>query len=105
YWGRFDLKTGGYSLLAKADRKAKLSDIPEKAFPPEGKMPPIPDAKDQEALAEPPDLPPAEKLNGATAVVSSKDATPATPPAAPAPATPAAAPAPATPVVDAKDAP
>jgi hypothetical protein len=90
YWGRFDLKTGGYSLLAKADRKAKLSDIPEKAFPPEGKMPAIPDAKDQLVLAEPPDLPPAEKLSGATTTVRSKEATPD---------------APAAPAVDAKDAP
>ena len=28
YWGRFDLQTKGYSLLAEADRKGALKDIP-----------------------------------------------------------------------------
>src|SRR5690242_6471042 len=33
YWGRFDIKTKGYSLLAEKDRAGRLKDIPEKAFP------------------------------------------------------------------------
>lgn len=39
WWGRYDLETGGYSLLKEQDRKAELSDIPEHAFPKPGKMP------------------------------------------------------------------
>ncbi len=62
YWGRFDLKTKGYSLLAVADRKELLNDIPESKFPPEGALPAIPDAKDKVQINEPPDLPAAEKV-------------------------------------------
>jgi hypothetical protein len=46
YWGRYDLegKEGAqYSELAEADRKGKLADIPESAFPKAGPMPKNPD--------------------------------------------------------------
>lgn len=49
YWGRLDLngKDGKvYSILKEADRKEKLADIPEKAFPAPAEMPVIPDAAD-----------------------------------------------------------
>lgn len=58
YWGRFDLegKEGEqYSILKEEDRKAKLSEIPESAFPPPAAMPPIPDSEDGETVAVPPD--------------------------------------------------
>jgi hypothetical protein len=131
YWGRFDVQTKGYSLLAEKDRAGQLKDIPEKAFPPEGPLPNVPDANDKVQLQEPPDLP-----VGETAVLAAKTSkgeasdvpapavpaedalatTPAddkTPPAGPAadpkadkpagPAAPAGAAAPADgPVVDAK---
>jgi len=47
YWGRYDMQEKGYSLLAKKDRKEKLDDIPESAFPKPGKMPPIPESEDK----------------------------------------------------------
>jgi hypothetical protein len=74
YWGRFDVKTKGYSLLAEKDRAGRLKDIPEKAFPDEGPLPEIPDAKDKLTLAEPPDLPGGEKLDGAAATSDKTDA-------------------------------
>jgi hypothetical protein len=49
YWGRLDMKAAPdhqFSLLAEKDRKEKLKDIPEEAFPKPGKMPPIPESKD-----------------------------------------------------------
>lgn len=49
YWGRFDCegKPGQqYSLLKPEDRKAKLEDIPESAFPKPAAMPAIPEATD-----------------------------------------------------------
>ncbi len=49
YWGRFDCegKPGEqYSLLKPEDRKAKLEDIPESAFPKPGAMPEIPEGTD-----------------------------------------------------------
>lgn len=46
YWGRYDLEKKGYSLLAKEDRKGNLEEIDDSAFPEPGKMPPIPEAKD-----------------------------------------------------------
>jgi hypothetical protein len=67
YWGRFDVKTKGYSLLAEKDRAGQLKDIPEKAFPAEGPLPQVPDAKDKLTLAEPLDLP-----VGETPVVAAK---------------------------------
>lgn len=49
YWGRFDCegKPGAqYSLLKPEDRKEKLEDIPESAFPKPAEMPVIPEATD-----------------------------------------------------------
>jgi hypothetical protein len=60
YWGRCDMYATGenrYSLLAEADRKPVLKDIPESAFPELGLMPTIPDAKDGVRMEPPPDLP------------------------------------------------
>src|SRR5262249_43131505 len=62
YWGRFEFdangKAKGYSLLAEKDRKGKLSDIPESAFPKPAEMPAIPGTTDGEKMAQPPyDLP------------------------------------------------
>jgi hypothetical protein len=101
YWGRFDIQTKGYSLLAEKDRGGKLKDIPEKAFPPEGPLPAVPDSKDKVQLEEPTDLPTGEKLDTAVADKPADVAAPANKPEAPA-ATPAAAAkpdAPAAPVV------
>jgi hypothetical protein len=67
YWGRFDIQTKGYSVLAEKDRAGQLKDIPEKAFPAEGPLPSVPDATDKVQLAEPPDLP-----AGETTVVAAK---------------------------------
>jgi|SRR5580704_2147482 hypothetical protein len=53
YWGRFDVKGEPghqYSLLDPKDRKEKLKDIPEGAFPMAGKMPPIPESSDGTAM-------------------------------------------------------
>ena len=47
YWGRYDLKKKGYSMLEKKDRKKNLDDIPEDAFPKPGKMPEIPESEDK----------------------------------------------------------
>jgi hypothetical protein len=62
YWGRFEFgedgKPKGYSLLAEKDRKEKLADIPESAFPKPAAMPAIPGASDGEKMEPPPsDLP------------------------------------------------
>jgi hypothetical protein len=60
YWGRYDIqgKPGAeYSLLADKDRKHKLADIPESAFPTPGKMPVIPESTDGVTLDPPKDLP------------------------------------------------
>ena len=56
YWGRFDLEEKGYSMFAEKDRKEKLDDIPEKAFPKAGKMPAIPDTTDEDVAIEAPPL-------------------------------------------------
>ena len=61
WWGRFDLegKPGQqYSLLAKEDQRAKLTDIPESAFPAPGEMPLVPESKDSDARVELPPTPP-----------------------------------------------
>ncbi|XZE53026.1 hypothetical protein SH139x_004740 [Planctomycetaceae bacterium SH139] len=50
YWGRYDMKEKGYSMLKEEDRKEKLEDIPEKAFPEPGKMPVVPESKDGERI-------------------------------------------------------
>jgi hypothetical protein len=47
FWGRYDLDAKGYSLLEEKDRKEKLEDIDEKAFPKPGEMPFIPGSKDE----------------------------------------------------------
>ncbi len=58
YWGRYDLEAKGYSLLAEQDRKQKLEDIPEEAFPKPGEMPAIPESEDSVKIEMPPnDLP------------------------------------------------
>jgi hypothetical protein len=83
YWGRFDVQTKGYSLLAEKDRAGQLKDIPEKAFPQEAALPAVPETKDKVQLAEPPDLPAGEKVGNDTAAadpatdVTSPAATPA----------------------------
>jgi hypothetical protein len=73
YWGRFDVKSKGYSLLAEKDRAGLLKDIPESAFPAEGPLPQVPDAKDKLTLAEPPDLPAGEKVDSAPAAGDKTD--------------------------------
>jgi hypothetical protein len=53
YLGRLDVKGEAghqYSALAPKDRKEKLKEIPEDAFPKPGAMPPIPDSKDGEPM-------------------------------------------------------
>lgn len=103
YWGRFNVNTKGYSLLAEKDRKGALSDIPEKAFPKEGPLPLVPDAKDPLTLDQPPQLPAADKTDDVLTPAPGDDkpapapAVPATPAPA-APATPAPGAAPAVPV-------
>lgn len=54
YWGRYDRDAKGYSMLAEKDRKEKLEDIKEEAFPKPAKMPKIPGAADDEAMLPPP---------------------------------------------------
>jgi hypothetical protein len=58
YWGRCPTQLNGtaqYSLLAEADRKGDLEQIPESAFPAPGAMPKIPEAKDDATVDLPPD--------------------------------------------------
>ena len=58
YWGRCPVKTDGkplYSLLAEKDRKGKIDDIPEAAFPKPGALPPIPESDDGATIDLPPD--------------------------------------------------
>jgi hypothetical protein len=59
YWGRFDIKTKGYSLLAEEDRKGAIKDIPENAFPEPGELPGVHGDKDADKVQAPPtdDLP------------------------------------------------
>jgi hypothetical protein len=58
YWGRYDLEARGYALLREEERKEKLGDIPETAFPTPREMPPVPEATDNVKLVAPPrDLP------------------------------------------------
>jgi len=65
YWGRYEVddngKGKGYSLLAGKDRKQKLKDIPESAFPKPGEMPKVPESADGEKMLPPPATPPKEK--------------------------------------------
>ena len=66
YRGRYPTATcekGQYSMLAEEDRKARLEDIPEKAFPKRGAMPRVPEAEDNIKVDAPPDdLPTRENL-------------------------------------------
>jgi len=65
YWGRCPVNNNGkpqYSLLAEKDRKEKLADIPESAFPAPGALPPIPDSDDGATLDLPPNDLPKEDL-------------------------------------------
>ena len=67
YWGRCDVNTNGkgqYSLLAEADRKGTLDEIPESAFPAPGPMPRIPDSNPGENAGM--DLPPDDLPQGDT---------------------------------------
>jgi hypothetical protein len=68
YWGRFDLKTKGYALLAEADRKGALKDIPEEKFPEAGPLPTVHGEKLADKVEEPPvdDLPVGEDLGTKT---------------------------------------
>jgi hypothetical protein len=61
YWGRYDMEKKGYSLLAAADRKEKLEDIKDSAFPAPAAMPNVPEAEDKVAMEVPPDDAPKEK--------------------------------------------
>ena len=54
YWGRYDIEEKGYSMLAEADRKEKLEDIKDSAFPKPTKMPNMPDADDKVEMEVPP---------------------------------------------------
>jgi hypothetical protein len=63
YWGRYDLKAKGYSLLAEKDRKSELKDIPNEAFPEPDKMPLIPEVKGGKDLMATPPTPPKSKPN------------------------------------------
>jgi hypothetical protein len=54
YWGRYDLDAQGYSLLEEKDRKEKLADIPDSAFPKPGPMPADPDSTDGSTIPKPP---------------------------------------------------
>jgi hypothetical protein len=67
YWGRCPLKHGGqptYQLLAPADRKPTLAQIPESAFPPAGPLPPIPESNGSATLDLPPDDLPSDVFVG-----------------------------------------
>jgi hypothetical protein len=55
YWGRYDLKACGYSMLAEEDRKPTIGEIPECAFPKAGQIPP-PEAGIDESMLPPPEL-------------------------------------------------
>jgi hypothetical protein len=65
YWGRCPSKGTGkaaYSLLAEKDRRSKLDDIPEAAFPTPGEMPQLPESKDGTRMDLPPDDLPEEEV-------------------------------------------
>lgn len=60
YWGRLNVQTCSYSLLANKDKKEKLSDIPENAFPEEAELPPpepgMATAEEEERMLPPPEV-------------------------------------------------
>jgi hypothetical protein len=68
-----NLKSKGFSMIAEKDRASLIKAIPEKAFTEEGALPRVPDAKDELALAKPPDLPPGEKLDVPVADAKTND--------------------------------
>jgi len=58
HWGRCDAYGDGhasYSHLPEEYQRSSLADIPESAFPPSGKLPPIPESRDGGRLDLPPD--------------------------------------------------
>jgi len=57
YWGRYDLDAQGYSLLEEQDRRERLADIPDSAFPKPGPMPADPDSTDGSTIPAPPKPP------------------------------------------------
>jgi hypothetical protein len=60
YWGRYDLEGKGdevYSLLKEKDRKGKVNEIPETAFPKPAALPPIPGSDDGVKMLPPPKPP------------------------------------------------
>jgi hypothetical protein len=98
YWGRFDFQTKGYSLLAEADRKGLLKDIPESKFPEPSDLPPVPGGQDGETVLAPPsdlptDLPSGADVGPATTDAKG-DADPGKPDKTPDPGTPTPPPAP-----------
>jgi hypothetical protein len=72
YWGRcpatyygnkgYAPGTQGYARLAPEDQKGDLKEIPPTAFPKVGKMPQIPEGKDDVQMDLPPDDPPGPGL-------------------------------------------
>jgi hypothetical protein len=73
YWGRYDLKAKGYSLLAEKDRHGNLEKIPETAFPKPGTMPNIPESKDSVAMEVAPDDVPKETPKDTPKAVSASE--------------------------------
>lgn len=71
YWGRYDRKAKGYSLLAEKDRKANLAEIPESAFPEPSDMPNIPDSSDDVRMEPAPDDAPKAAPGGPAGGVAS----------------------------------
>jgi hypothetical protein len=67
FWGRCPADAKGkpaYSLLAEKDRKDRIEDIPDAAFPKPGALPPIPESKDGGVMDLPPDDLPDSALPG-----------------------------------------
>lgn len=64
YWGRFDCVKGKYSTLDPEDRRGRLEEIPEEAFPPPGPMPAIPGSTNGVRMQAPStdDLPPDKSI-------------------------------------------
>ena len=62
YWGRYDLEQKGYSMLEEKDRKPKLSEIAESAFPKPGQMPLIPESEGKDKEGTRIEAPPVEDL-------------------------------------------
>lgn len=54
YWGRFDRGAGGFAPLPESERRGRLSEIPEGAFPKPGEMPVLPGSDDGTRMDRPP---------------------------------------------------